>query len=285
MSLLDDLPRLAKLNIYDSSQGDPSTAQVAHRVEVVFEVGCGQGDATAVLAAAVGEGGSVTGCDPASLDYGSPWTLGQAQDYLKKSEVGDRITWLQADPVDYLESHPEVMFDYGVLIHSLYYFASPTQLIRTLKTLAAHSRHGILLAEWALTSSTPSSLSHLLAVLTQSSLEAKSPLDKGEASNVRTVLSPARIKELLTTGDEPRRLVKEGRVTPGEALQDGGWEVGWVTSKKWEERVEELLGGGEDERDKASVLAMRDAVRSAMDGVGGVKSVTTMDVWVAHFQL
>lgn len=112
-------------------------------------------------------------------------------------------------------------------------------------------------------------------------------MDKGEASNVRTVLSPARIKELLTTGDKPLKLVKERRVTPGDDLQDGGWEVGWVSSGKWEERVEELLGGsgGEDERDKASVLAMRDAVRSAIEGVGGVKAVTTMDVWVAHLVL
>lgn len=82
MSLLSDLPRLAKLNIYDNTTGnEPSTAQVAHRVELlkcwpelagksVFEVGCGQGDATAVLAAAVGEQGSVVGCDPASKDYG-----------------------------------------------------------------------------------------------------------------------------------------------------------------------------------------------------------------------
>lgn len=85
MSLLNDLPRLSKLNIYDPIQGDPSTAQVAHRVELlkawdvelagksVFEVGCGQGDATAVLAAAVGEKGSVVGCDPASLEYGEFW--------------------------------------------------------------------------------------------------------------------------------------------------------------------------------------------------------------------
>ena len=37
----------------------------------VLELGCGQGDTTAVLAALVGEAGKVTGVDPASLDYGT----------------------------------------------------------------------------------------------------------------------------------------------------------------------------------------------------------------------
>ena len=55
--------------------------QTKHRVEIltrfnipsgarVLEVGCGQGDFTVVLAAAVGETGHVTAVDPASLDYG-----------------------------------------------------------------------------------------------------------------------------------------------------------------------------------------------------------------------
>lgn len=37
----------------------------------VLEIGCGQGDTTAVLAELVGENGHVTGVDPASLDYGA----------------------------------------------------------------------------------------------------------------------------------------------------------------------------------------------------------------------
>ena len=38
--------------------------------ERVLEIGCGQGDATVVLATAVGDHGHVTALDPASLDYG-----------------------------------------------------------------------------------------------------------------------------------------------------------------------------------------------------------------------
>lgn len=56
-------------------------SQTKHRLEIVsrfevvpgskvLEVGCGQGDFTVVLAAAVGDAGHVTAVDPASLDYG-----------------------------------------------------------------------------------------------------------------------------------------------------------------------------------------------------------------------
>ena len=57
--------------------------QIQHRIDLitrwgiaagenVLEIGCGQGDTTITLAAAVGEAGKVTAVDPASLDYGEP---------------------------------------------------------------------------------------------------------------------------------------------------------------------------------------------------------------------
>lgn len=36
----------------------------------VLEIGCGQGDATVVLAETLGERGQITAIDPAPLDYG-----------------------------------------------------------------------------------------------------------------------------------------------------------------------------------------------------------------------
>ncbi|KAF8847066.1 hypothetical protein BDZ45DRAFT_755295 [Acephala macrosclerotiorum] len=59
----------------------------------VLEIGCGQGDTTVVLADAVGERGEVHALDPGSLTYGSPSNLGQAQEHIKNSPVGSRITF------------------------------------------------------------------------------------------------------------------------------------------------------------------------------------------------
>ncbi|MDT7782809.1 MAG: hypothetical protein QOF58_1228 [Pseudonocardiales bacterium] len=44
----------------------------------VLEVGCGQGDMTAVLASHVGPNGRVVGVDVAAPSYGSPVTVGQS---------------------------------------------------------------------------------------------------------------------------------------------------------------------------------------------------------------
>ncbi|SJL14911.1 uncharacterized protein ARMOST_18387 [Armillaria ostoyae] len=63
--------RLAILSKWDIPKGSK-----------VLELGCGQGDCTAVLAELVGPNGHVTAVDPGSLDYGSPYTLGQAQNNI-----------------------------------------------------------------------------------------------------------------------------------------------------------------------------------------------------------
>lgn len=58
-----------------------SIPQTQHRITIashfdlrpgqkILEVGCGQGDFTVVLAAAVGDSGHVTAVDPGALDYG-----------------------------------------------------------------------------------------------------------------------------------------------------------------------------------------------------------------------
>ena len=67
----------------DDHSSGVADSQTRHRLEIVsrfnirpganvLEIGCGQGDCTVVLAAAVGENGHVTAVDPASLDYGTP---------------------------------------------------------------------------------------------------------------------------------------------------------------------------------------------------------------------
>lgn len=82
-----------KVAAYCSTDGKPNNVdigQVKHRFHLiniwlippgsrVLEIGCGQGNTMAVLAEIVGSDGHVNAVDPAPGDYGSPWTLGDAQ--------------------------------------------------------------------------------------------------------------------------------------------------------------------------------------------------------------
>jgi ubiquinone/menaquinone biosynthesis C-methylase UbiE len=89
-SVIDDIVECMAIN------GDNSNiqrVQTEHRVKLaqfwgikegsrVLEIGCGQGDTTAVLSHLVGETGFVHGVDIASPDYGSHITLGATVIYI-----------------------------------------------------------------------------------------------------------------------------------------------------------------------------------------------------------
>lgn len=57
----------------------------------VLEIGCGQGDTTAVLAYIVGENGLVHGIDIGPPTYGSPISLGESADFLFQSKLGKQL--------------------------------------------------------------------------------------------------------------------------------------------------------------------------------------------------
>ncbi|KIP07881.1 hypothetical protein PHLGIDRAFT_29844 [Phlebiopsis gigantea 11061_1 CR5-6] len=272
---------IASLCLHETKWFHIQLHQTEHRIDLiskwavdlhgakVLELGCGQGDCTAVLAEAVGSEGHVTAVDPASLDYGSPYTLGQAQSHLSSGRLGSRITWKQASPLTFLEESTET-YDVAVLAHCLWYFSSPEVIAQTLRLLAARAKK-VCIAEWSLSTSTPGAQAHLLAVLTQASLECR----KTETtSNVRTVVAPVRIKELAASAGLV--LDHEGLVTPGEGVRDGGWEAGTVVSKAFEAEVQESV---KDERERSVVLALRDATVTSVAKLGGAKNVMPMDVW------
>ncbi|KAK8850743.1 hypothetical protein IAR55_004663 [Kwoniella newhampshirensis] len=291
MSTPLDANAIARLSLHDPKNFSLQHSQTIHRLELlqrwnipdgskVLELGCGQGDCTTVLASAVGEQGSVVAVDPADLDYGSPYTLAQAQGHISQGQLGKRITWVQQSPLDFLSSlsSPDgdsKTFDVTVLAHCLWYFPSPSLILSTFRALKQHSKR-LLLAEWSLVATDPSSQSHVLAALAQAALECRKP--KSE-SNVRTVLAPKRLTELaLAAGWQ---LEREGRVQCGEGLLDGQWEVSACLSSSFQKEVEAHLT---DERERAMVLASRDACEASLEGVqGGRKGVRAMDVWVASF--
>jgi hypothetical protein len=163
-----------------------------------------------------------------------------------------------------------------VLAHCLWYFASPSIILSTFRALKQHSKR-LLLAEWSLVATHPSAQPHVLAALTQAALECRKP--KNSDSNIRTVLGPKRLTELaLAAGWQ---LERETLVQGGEGLLDGQWEVSACLSSSFEREVEEQVS---DERERAVVLASRDACEASLEGIqGGRKGVRTMDVWVANF--
>ncbi|KAH7079877.1 S-adenosyl-L-methionine-dependent methyltransferase [Paraphoma chrysanthemicola] len=291
-----DAASIARLSLHDPANFTIQYSQTQHRIALLkhwniragsrlLELGCGQGDCTTVLASAVGEEGSVIGIDPADLNYGSPYTLAQAQSHISHSPLGNRISWIQAPPLDYLSSLPlpstpsetsqTPPFTATVFAHSIYYFSSPSLILSTFRTLRHHSAR-LHIAEWSLVATHPAAQPHVLAVLAHAALECRKPTS---TSNVRTVLSPRRIRELAAQAGWV--LESEDRVPCVEGLLDGRWEVGACLSERFEREVRECVA---DERERNVVLALRDACEASLEVVeGGKDGVRAMDVWVANF--
>ncbi|PCH38831.1 S-adenosyl-L-methionine-dependent methyltransferase [Wolfiporia cocos MD-104 SS10] len=283
---IDDPESLARIYPHQNEKHFPIVlGQMRQRIQLVktwgiqpgervLEIGCGQGDCTVALAAAVGNSGHVTAIDPASLDYGSPYTLGEAQAHLRASPIGSRITFEQADPLAFLPRNTET-YTTAVLAQCIWYFASPSTLSAILSALALRVQR-ICVSEYALVAGDPRAAPHVLAVLAQAALECRKPTSE---SNVRTVMAPREIRSAAEVAG--LRTVSEERIVPPEDMYDGRWEVGAVLADEFESEIRESVA---NERERAVVFAMRDAVRSAADSVKlKGESVHTMDIWIATF--
>ncbi|KAJ7090511.1 S-adenosyl-L-methionine-dependent methyltransferase [Mycena epipterygia] len=262
-----------------------SVAQAQYRLDLVakwpisagarvLELGCGQGDTTLALAEAVGPNGHIDAVDPGPLEYGSPKTLGEAHAVISVGPLGARIEWVQAEPLEFLAAHPEARWDAIILAHSLWYFASPALICDTLRALS-HRTERICVAEWSLQCA-DAAATHVLAVLAQGALECRKPTSE---SNVRTVVSPARIKTLVV--EAGLVLVQEALIAPRPGVYDGRWETEHAVRAQFAEEVEEFV---KDDREKGMIYAMQDAVKASLARAGGMKGVATMDGWVTVFE-
>ncbi|MFD8142261.1 methyltransferase domain-containing protein [Streptomyces sp. NPDC059708] len=185
----------------------------------VLELGCGQGDMTAVLAEAVGPGGRVVAVDVADPSYGAPVTLGESAERLAAGRLGPRIDFRFAtDVLDPSVGFPEGAFDHVVLAHCSWYFSSLGRLRDTLARVRPWARR-LCFAEWDLTPGSGDRLAHLLAVLIQGQAEAAGSRGEG---NVRTPFSRERLLRIL-----PRAGWTAEACGPvdTDGLQDGDWEV------------------------------------------------------------
>ncbi|KAF5710346.1 SAM-dependent methyltransferase [Fusarium mundagurra] len=256
--------------------------QTTHRLELlnffqvpapshILEIGCGQGTCTVVLGHAVGEDGHVDAIDPAPLDYGAPYTLGQAQEHISKGALGGRVKFWQAQLEDFLKKTGDKKWDYAVFVHCLWYLDAPETLARMLKALEGRVNR-VCIAEYAMKASDPTAIPHVLAALTRATLEAQRP---DSEANIRCLLSPSDIKKMV--GETGWIIERETEIVPHEGLQDGGWEVGDVQSKSFLDDIEQYVS---DSRIKVVLRSGREAVVRAVQGLDGSK-VRTMDVWAA----
>ncbi|WP_413376581.1 class I SAM-dependent methyltransferase [Alkalihalobacillus sp. 1P02AB] len=188
----------------------------------VLEIGCGQGDTTAVLSYLVGESGYVYGIDKASADYGGPLTLGEAIGILQKSSLGKPIQVefdydILANDVHF----PENMFDCIVFSHCSWYLSSQQELVNLFKKVGSWGKK-LCFAEWNPELLTLEQYPHLLAVLIQAQTEV---FKEKSTANVRTVFTQENIQNAIIQSGWS--LDKE-TVISSPLLQDGGWEVSQV---------------------------------------------------------
>jgi SAM-dependent methyltransferase len=195
----------------------------------VLEIGCGQGDMTAVLAHVVGSGGHVTALDAADRDYGGPVTVGKSADHLAGTPLGRRIEFhYDYDLLDEANDFPPDTFDYVVFAHCSWYFRSLGPFYRALLRVRPWAKQ-LCYSEWDLEPRSLDQVAHMLAVLIQGQVEAYRA-DSG--ANVRTPFSKARLEGLLReTGWTP----SSGTTIDTEELQDGGWEIDHCLDRSREE--------------------------------------------------
>lgn len=288
MSTFQPLPASAAETIASYSLLPPNGAsveigQARHRIRLVnawhiapgrrvLEIGCGQGNCTAVLAEAVGSSGHVDAVDPGSPDYGAPFTLAQAQAHINESVVGGRVKWHNADPVDFLKGSDD-KWDAVVFAHCIWYFEGPELLSEMLNLLKGRVNE-VCVAEYAFAASKKEAEAHVLAARARVRLES---YNKTSDANIRNVLSPRDITTMAkATG---WALAGEDTVVPDEDLLDGHWEAGTVKSSAF---LTEIDAHVDDEVVRKELRAARDEVVRSMEALGG-KRVWTMDVWVGRF--
>ncbi|MBD8067830.1 class I SAM-dependent methyltransferase [Bacillus sp. PS06] len=209
---------------------DVQLIQTKHRIKLVdfwgikegsniLEIGCGQGDTTAVLATYTGENGLVHGIDIGSPTYGSPITLGESAEYLLKSKVGKQIkidfnTNILSAEIDFKEHS----FDYIVFAHCSWYTKSRSELLDIMKKVRTWGKQ-LCFAEWNTQIKSTEQYPHLLSILIQAQYEA---FKEDSDSNVRTLVTPSDVREIV---EEAGWQIKKDTTIDSPDLHDGMWEV------------------------------------------------------------
>jgi len=227
------IEKILSTMLLDPNNLSIQTLQTRHRLNLaafwdikpnqrILEIGCGQGDTTAVLAELVGEGGQVVALDIASGDYGSPYTLAQSLDTLTSSPVGSRISvHLETDFLSDAVEFPAKHFDKVIVAHSSWYFENLDVLARIVEKARRVAKQ-FCYAEWDTRITDVSQMAHLYAVHIQNQYNLFAHHDD---CNIRTLITHDDVAALMAA-----RGIKQQseQVFEQHQLQDGGWEVSHV---------------------------------------------------------
>jgi len=276
--------KIVEYSLHPTDHPEIETEQALHRLQLVknwpiqpgtrvLEIGCGQGNCTAVLAYTVGPTGHVDAVDPAPGDYGQPFTLDQAQAHLSASEIGQQITWHRAEPEQFISSSSNTTWDVAVLAHCIWYFDSVDVLRKILAALRDKVK-SVCVAEYALSATEASAVPHVLAAIARGSLEAHKPESE---ENIRSLLGPDAIETAART--EGWVVKNSSLLVPGAGLGDGGWETATVVSEGFLGDIESL---GIPEAAKVALRSAREATLKSAKNVKATGNIRTMDVWVAE---
>lgn len=213
--------------------GDIQRIQTEHRLKLVefwdiqlgssvLEIGCGQGDTTAVLAWATGSDGCVHGIDVAARDYGSPITVGDSANVLLSSKLGAPIRMeYEVDVLNPDTQFPEDAFDYVVISHASWYMASFEELRQILERVR-HWGKRLCFAEWDTRIQHIQQFPHLLAVLIQAKYEC---FKENSTANIRTLFT---VDDIHRVAAEAGWIIEREQSIQSEHLQDGQWETNMV---------------------------------------------------------
>jgi len=225
--------------------GEIQRIQTEHRLKLVqfwgikegsrvLEIGCGQGDTTAVLAFVVGEQGLVHGIDIASPNYGAPVTLGDSARDLQQSKLGKQLKIefnvdVLAKEVDF----PDNSFDYIVFSHCSWYLSSFQELEGLLRKIRPWG-NVLCFAEWDSRLKTMAQYPHFLAVLIQAQYEC---FKESSLSNVRTLFTPMDVARIAASAGWT--ITNEQSIETPQ-LQDGEWEIDMVLTA-YKEEIQKLV--------------------------------------------
>jgi Methylase involved in ubiquinone/menaquinone biosynthesis len=192
-----------------------------HAGASVLEIGCGQGDMTAVLACRAGADGFVHGTDIASGSYGTPVTLEHARENLLSSPLVARLRIDFDTDILSPDFKPFITYDYAVLAHSAWYFSSREELRRVLEKARSCARK-LCVAEWDARVQNSKQLPHWNAAMIQAVCAC---FDCANFSNIRTLLTRADIASIAQSAGWS---CKAEQSIDTAVLQDGKWEIEMV---------------------------------------------------------